>query len=89
MKLKENENILQQELDKFYDFCTQNKLVINNRKCFVMVFSRSRTLAFPPEFVIGNSEVLNVKKTHRILGVLVQEDLKWSSQVTEMVRKAS
>ena len=32
MKLKPSENILQQELDKFYDFCTQNRLVINSKK---------------------------------------------------------
>ena len=89
MKLKPSENILQQELDKFYDFCTQNRLVINSKKCFVMLFSRSRTQSFPPEFSIGNSGLLNVKKTLRILGVQVQDDLKWNSQVAEMVRKAS
>ena len=89
MKLKYSENILQIELEKFNDFCTNNKLVINSRKCFVMLFSRSRTKAFPPEFVIGNSEVLNVKKTLRILGVQVQDDLKWNSQVEKMVQRAS
>ena len=89
MKLKYSENILQKELEKFNDFCTNNKLVINSRKCFVMLFSRSRTKAFPPEFVIGNSEVLNVKKTLRILGVQVQDDLKWNSQVEKMVQRAS
>ena len=89
MKLKYSENILQKEVEKFNDFCTNNKLVINSRKCFVMLFSRSRTKAFPPEFVIGNSEVLNVKKTLRILGVQVQDDLKWNSQVEKMVQRAS
>ena len=54
-----------------------------------MIFSRSRTHAFPPEFVIGNSGVLEVKKTLRILGVLVQDDLRWNSQVVEMVKRAS
>ena len=89
MKLKQNENKLQQELDKFKDFCTQNKLVINTKKYFAMMFTRSRAYAFPPEFRIGNSEILTVKKTLRILGVLIQDDLGFESQVKEMVRRAT
>ena len=54
-----------------------------------MLFNRSRTLSFPPEYVIGSSDILTVKKTLRILGVLVQDDLGWKSQVNEMVRRAS
>ena len=89
MRLRNSENVLQQELVKFEDFCTKNKLVINSKKSFVMLFSRSRTLAFPPEFRIGNGEHLKVERTLRILGVLVQDDLRWRSQVNEMVRRAS
>ena len=54
-----------------------------------MLFTRSRTHAFPPEFSIGNTDILQVKKTLRVLGVLVQDDGKWSAQVEEMVRRAS
>ena len=89
MRLKSSENLLQQELDKFDDFCTQNKLIVNSKKSFVMLFNRSRTWAFPPQFTIGESDTLKVEKTLRILGVLVQDDLRWSSQVSEMVRRAS
>ena len=89
MRLRNSENILQQELTRFEAFCTQNKLVINSKKSFVMLFNRSRTLAFPPEFSIGNGETLKVERTLRILGVLVQDDLPWSSQINEMVRSAS
>jgi hypothetical protein len=88
-RIKESENILSQELTKFQDFCTRNKLIVNGKKSFVMLFNRSRTLAFPPEFQIGNSGILQVKKTLRILGVLVQDDLGWRSQVNEMVKRAS
>ena len=80
MKLKQNENIL----DKF-----KNKLVINTKKCFAMMITRFRAYAFPPEFRIGNSEILTVKKTLRILGVLIQDDLGFESQVREMVRRAT
>ena len=54
-----------------------------------MVFNRSRTLAFPPEFTLGNSDFLTVKKTLRILGVLIQDDLGWRSQINKMIKRAS
>ena len=53
MRIISEENVLQQELSKFQDFCTKNKLVVNSKKCFTMLFNRSRTKAFPPEFNIG------------------------------------
>ena len=89
MRIKSEENILQQELERFEDFILQNKLAINSKKCYVMLFTRSRTFAFPPEFSIGDIPDLQVKKTLRILGVQVQDDLGWQAQVDEMVRKAS
>ena len=67
----------------------QNKLVINSSKCSVMNFSRSKKYAFPPEFSIGSTQVLEVKKVQRILGIQVQDDLRWTAQVGEMVRKAT
>ena len=54
-----------------------------------MLFTRSRTYAFPPEFSIGEVNVLEVKKTLKILGVLVQDDLRWQAQIDEMVRRAT
>ena len=54
-----------------------------------MLFTRSKTHAFPPEFSMGDTDTLDVKKTLRILGVLVQDDRKWSAQVEEMVRRAT
>ena len=53
-----------------------------------MLFNRSKTRAFPPEFQIG-SAILNVKKTHCILGILIQDDLKFEAQTKEMVKRAS
>ena len=54
-----------------------------------MYFSRSKKYAFPPEFSIGTTQVLEVKKVQRILGIQVQDDMRWNSQVEEMVRKAT
>ena len=54
-----------------------------------MLFSRSRTFAFPPEFTVGKTDILEVKRTLRVLGVLIQDDGKWVAQVEEMVRRAT
>ena len=89
MILSEQENVLQQELNKFALFTQLNKLVINQGKCYIIKFSRSRTYDFPPEFSIQDSDTLQVKNSHKILGIIVQDDLKWEEQVQEMVRKAT
>ena len=89
MVLNPGEDILQQELDKFFCFTEKNKLLINRKKCYVMQFTRSRKYDFPPEFTIGGSQILDVKKEHVILGVIMQSDLKWQSQCQEMVRRAT
>ena len=73
----------------FKDFCTKNRLVVNSKQSFAMLFNRSRANAFPPEFSIGSTAVLTVRKTHRILGVLIQDDLKYEAQTKEMVRRAA
>ena len=52
MVLKPEEDIVKQELQRFYEFTTQNGFVINRGKCYTMMFSRSRKYDFPPEFSI-------------------------------------
>ena len=89
MRIKPEENVLQQQLNSFENFTIRNKLIINSSKCFVMCFSRSKSYAFPPEFSIGDKQVLEVKKVHRILGIQVQDDMRWQAQVDEMVRRAT
>ena len=89
MILSPLENVLQAELQKFHDFTVSNKLVVNRKKCYVMKFSRSRHYDFPAEMTIGGSDILEVKTKHRILGIIVQDDLRWQSQCDEMVRRAT
>ena len=50
MVLKPEEDIVTEELTRFSQFASQNKFVINRKKCYTMVFSRSRKYDFPPEF---------------------------------------
>jgi hypothetical protein len=60
-----------------------------------MLFNFSKKYAFPPEFTLGPNEnsdpeeYLNVKSSLKILGLFIQSDLRWNSQVKHMVTKAS
>ena len=53
-----------------------------------MMFSQSRKFDFPPEFTIGGSIFLEGKQTLKIVGVHVQSDLRWDSQVNAMINKS-
>ena len=87
--LKPEENILQMELEKFHNWTLENKLLANTKKCFTMQFSRSRVFDFPLEFKLGNSEFLEEKKSMKILGLVVQSNLGWDSQINQMVGRAN
>ena len=89
MILNPNENILQEELDRFGKEIAENKLVINNKKSLIMLCNPSKKYDFPPEFTIGPSKILEVKSSMKILGIIVQDDLRWCEQVAEMTKKAS
>ena len=89
MVLNPVEDIVQQELVRFYEFTVENKFQLSKKKCYTMVFTRSKKYAFPPEFTIGGSEFLEEKKEATILGVKVSSSLCWESQVQHMIAKAS
>ena len=54
-----------------------------------MLFSRSVNFEFPPECKIRESSYSEEKKVMTILGVQVQSNLRWDSQVLQMVTRAS
>ena len=55
--LKPEEDIMQQELDRFYTWTVQNKLPVNRKKCLTMQFSRSHKYDFPMQFTIGSRKM--------------------------------
>ena len=79
--LKNYENILQEELDRFHSWTITNKLKVNTSKCFVMLFSRSQNFDFPPEYKIRESSYLEEMKMITILGVQVQSNLWWDKTI--------
>ena len=89
MIINPEENVLQHELDRFLEETTMNNFVTNERKTAVMVFNNSKKHAFAPDFQLGDSEILKTYTELKILGVMIQDDLKWDAQVNQMAKKAS
>ena len=89
MKIDPAENVLQHELDRFHSEATEKNFVANKKKTFIMLFNQTRKHDFPPEYTMGGSELLQVNSELKILGVQIQNDLRWGAQVNQMVTKAS
>ena len=80
MILDPQENILQDELDRFEKEVRESNLVINKKKSQVMMCNPSKKYDFPPEFSIGGSDWFEVRSSLKLLGIMVQEDLRWGSK---------
>ena len=52
--------------------------------CCIMNFSFMRTKVISPKITIGNHE-LNEVVVFKLLGVMVQNDLKWNCHVNDIV----
>ena len=88
MVIKQEENVLQHELDRFAEETARSNLVLNEKKTQIMLFNFSREFAFPPEFFVGG-KVLDVKSEMKILGVMIQNNLKWDAHINYITKKAS
>ena len=79
---------LQSQLQCLYSWTLENSMKLNPSKCYSMSFSFSKQLFQPPVFYIDNIALpsLNVVK---ILGVMIEADLKWNAHVTEIIKKCN
>ncbi|KAI8496832.1 Leucine-rich repeat-containing protein 15 [Branchiostoma belcheri] len=63
-------------------------MALNPSKCKLMVFCFARHPPPPPVITIGPSQ-LEVVQSARVLGVILQHDLKWTEHVTTVVGRGS
>ena len=69
-------------------WCTDNYVKLNPKKCSVLQVSFSKAPVPDPDISLCGQK-LNLVKHTKILGVIVQDDLKWDMQVDNMVSRAS
>ena len=87
IKIADSANTLQTITDSLVDFSSQRQMVINTKKTCVMKFCKSRTVVFPTEIRVDD-DFLELKKELKILGVIIQPNLKWGSNTDYICKKA-
>ena len=86
-RIADSSNTLQMIVDHLQDFSNDRQMKVNSTKSCVMKICKSRTKAFPTEIKIGEN-FLEVKDKMKVLGVILQPDLKWSSSCEYICKKA-
>ncbi|KAI8484066.1 hypothetical protein Bbelb_381840 [Branchiostoma belcheri] len=81
-------SVMQEELTKFSQWSEQNFMLLNADKCKVMTFC-FMTRPPPPMVLTINGKELEIVAVARLLGVLLQSDLKWEANVSGMLSKAN
>ena len=84
--LPSQNNLLQYYLDQFETFTLHNKMKITMSKTKVMKFSRSSKYDFPLEVSFSNDQILEQVGSTRLLGLIIDENLKWDKN-TEYISK--
>lgn len=83
--LSTNDITLQKDLDVVSKWAAENGMVINNKKTTVLSFGQSNG----KEDLFYNGERLEYAECTKDLGVYVDTDMKYHSQVNEAVKKAN
>ena len=79
---------MQKTLDELCSWTEKNNMKLNPSKCLTMSITFSRLPHTHDALLIGNVELCNVKEA-KILGVLVQSNLKWDSHVAQVIKKCN
>ena len=81
-------SVLQEHLNHFEEWADQNHMQLNPKKCATMKGSFLKNEADEQPLTISNVP-LQVVESAKILGVHIASDLKWDTQVSEMLKKAN
>jgi DNA-binding transcriptional regulator of glucitol operon len=78
---------IQQDLNDFVDWSKDNNLTLNPSKCQALQVCFMRN---PPQPALSIGNVpLNLVNSAKILGIWIQNDLKWDTHVHEMLKKVN
>ena len=79
---------MQEAVTSLTEWSSNNNMSLNPSKCCVMNVSFSKNPPIPPEIFIDDHELQNVNQV-KLLGTLIQSDLKWDSTVNDIVKSAN
>ena len=86
--LPDNNNLLQMFMRDMENFATSNNMKINSSKTKIMKISRVTRMDFPLEISLSNKVQLEVVNTIKILGILINDRLKWDENTEYLCAKA-
>ncbi|KAI8513921.1 hypothetical protein Bbelb_082450 [Branchiostoma belcheri] len=79
---------IQQDLDELSKWSTEQNMKLHPKKCKVMYLNFSKSVPQLPSLKIDNYPLVQVKVA-KLLGLHIQSDLKWNTQVDHMVKKGN
>ena len=79
---------LQPHIDTLVDWCNSNDMKPNPAKCKAMQFSFLRTPP-PPLHLTINGVQLEIVSSLKLLGLILQSDLRWDEQVKRLISNSS
>ena len=79
---------IQETADAMTNWATENKMIVNAKKTKDMWISFTKSNPEPSPVWIDDTELERVK-TFKLLGVWIQDDLKWNTHVREITKKAN
>ena len=85
--IKHEKNVMQKDIDDFVEFTRRRKFSINMKKSSIMRINFSKSYDFNPVISIDEEE-LEVVRTTKILGITIDDSLKWDSHVDQICEKA-
>ncbi|PFX28294.1 hypothetical protein AWC38_SpisGene7008 [Stylophora pistillata] len=85
---QEGSSTIQTTLDDISTWCSSNYLKLNPKKCKEL---RICFLRNPPTLLqlTNYNTSIEVVESHKLLGVLIQDDLKWHSHILSITKKAA
>ena len=82
------DSTLQHDLNTIHNWATINWMDLNIKKCKEMRICFFRQRPPLPSLSIDNHH-LDIVTSHKVVGLTLQNDLKWGSHIDDIVRKAS
>ena len=79
---------LQQDVNRIDNWVDVNKLTRNSKKCKYMIVSRLRGRSVPSCTLNLNGQTLDRVHQYKYLGVVLTDDLTWSTHISEISIKA-
>ncbi len=87
IRSEQDQNILQNDLNKVMEWCNKWGMELNFKKCVSMTVTRLHSAT--NRYYYLNDTVMDKVNSYKYLGVIISSNLSWNEQVNSVVLKAS